>query len=739
MIRIFCSKGHGRPLSELEQSRGPGGPDVLLDEGLLEHISGHIEFFNADGEAAEQLAGRLSRKRFSALTKPVLPNLLIVNHDLAHGSRRISARPWKADPVLDETIKTIVTQKKSIVSLIQESYEFGDWFAQNKSQLSRQIGIKVRNLSLARHRFDSTSKPISRAATSMYALIKTADQIARLRRPTSQEVVKAKEFLNFISAERVLLVAMLADAGQENIRLTRLCDKETTNSEDLPWQVESLIQRVTMLFVDGEVLEVGHTKWVLEMLRTVPHNYFIDGVPKTIGGRDCLPRPVIDRCLARMASWVKMAQSVVEAEFPDFRVLAAMGVFSLTEGNLRGSGSRDCFATQCERVAKFFKLDAATFVEQLNDILPFAKTVKDFKGVSNKEAWRRALGKVGFRSATHPSDALLRPLQAWVAWSPSTSGLEQNFSAMERVYGKRVSSLLDSGLLDLLTLVVEHEQVKKRGERQKVLHAAQDLWLTHFGSTRRCVDPHLHKGVAQGSGHPEGPKNGKTYKTEAAFLREREAQVHRRQQEWIKAGKRKSAQSRIDQASASTWTASMQAEVDFQAAKRLRRMVHAAAEHQVLPQEMARQENFEDAKANVEKKAAAQEKRALSSHLRKKAVLDSGTNPALLRALQGRAVFFSAGDPDGPGVRARLQQLKLVVTRSRIKADAVVVDNVVEPGQRNLWQLVLHGGIALSQPFLEGGHGQALAYCPAARPQRSGSNLLHALVADCGSDDFEVN
>ena len=268
----------------------------------------------------------------------------------------------------------------------------------------------------------------------------------------------------------------------------------------------------------------------------------------------------------------------------------------------------------------------------------------------------------------------------------------------------------------MLNLLVGTDQVSRRCERQRVVHAAQDLWLTHFGSIRRCVDPHLHKGVAQGSGRSEGPENSKTYKTEAAFLREREAQVQRRQQEWIKAGKRKSAQSRIDQASASTWTASMQAEVDFQAAKRLRRMVHAAAEHQVLPKEMARHENFEDEKATVEKKAAAQEKRALSSHLRKKAVLDSGTNPALLRALQGRAVFFSAGGPDGPGVRERLRQLKLVVTRSRTKADAVVVDNVVEPGQRNLWQLVLRGGIALSQPFLEDGHGQALSYCPAARP-----------------------
>jgi hypothetical protein len=73
----------------------------------------------------------------------------------------------------------------------------------------------VNNFSLARHRYDSTVKPVSRAALNLVALVRTADQIVQLRKGGSKEVSAAKEFLNWITTERAILLAMLADAGQE--------------------------------------------------------------------------------------------------------------------------------------------------------------------------------------------------------------------------------------------------------------------------------------------------------------------------------------------------------------------------------------------------------------------------------------------------------------------------------------------------------------------------------------------
>ena len=398
--------------------------------------------------------------------RPVLPALKIVNHDLAHGSRRVTKRPWACDEYLNDLVGQVITKKGSIASVIQESKEFSDWYHQNKLATTYCIGQRVKNLSLARHRFDSTSKPLSRAVLSIYALVKTAEQIARLRRPGAREVIQAKEFLEYVDNERILQLAMLADGGLEALHLTRLCDSEEAAAEDLPWHVETLVQRLTLL-VDGEILEVGHTKFIVEMLRKIPHQFFINGAPRGLGGPGALPRVIIHRCLGRMGCWVKLAQEVLEAEFPRFRALAAMGIFSLTAGNQKGKGSSDHLADHVERLAQFFNVDSNKFSEQLNDVHPFARTVKDSNiDVSNQEAWRMALKRIR-GSQQHPVDALLRPLQCWVAWSPSTSGLEQNFSAMERTYGQRVSNLVDSGLLDLLTLVVEKKTVEARGEMKQ--------------------------------------------------------------------------------------------------------------------------------------------------------------------------------------------------------------------------------------------------------------------------------
>jgi hypothetical protein len=124
-------------------------------------------------------------------------------------------RPWDADPVLEDIITTVCTGSKSIVSLIHNSPEFRGWFAEQKRRLEVKVGARVNNFCLARHRYDSTVKPVSRAALNLIALVRTADQIVHLRKGASAEVSAAKAFLNWITTERAILLAMLADAGQE--------------------------------------------------------------------------------------------------------------------------------------------------------------------------------------------------------------------------------------------------------------------------------------------------------------------------------------------------------------------------------------------------------------------------------------------------------------------------------------------------------------------------------------------
>jgi hypothetical protein len=476
LLNQIASPGRGRPRNCAEErvhvrgGRGaPGDPKLgKLDRPFLDYLRQRIHFFTADGEAAEQLAGELCRNkniRLSTGLQPVLPQLRIVNHDLAHGSRRITSRPWKADAFLNEVFKEIVTKKGSIVSVIQESHVFTEWFVKNKilfSSRDAQEPDTVKNLSLARHRFDTTSKPLSRAVRHFKALVRTAEQILQIRRPESKEGKRATEFLGYVDEEKALQLAMLADAGVECMGLTRFVDNEFFATEDLPWQVETLLQRITLLFVDGHCMRSGHTGDMAKTLKT-PQQFFLQGDLKVLGGPGALKSEVVKRCLSRMACWVKMAAEVLESEFPKFRVLTALSVFSLPDFDaLESSAAPELKTTSIQRLAQFFNLDGTKLELQLDDMYLLARSVKLANPklkLSNQDAWRMAMTKVRGVETTE----LSKPLQAWMAWSPSTSGIEQSFSQVQRVFGDRLQSMTDMGLLDLVNCVVERKYIEANG------------------------------------------------------------------------------------------------------------------------------------------------------------------------------------------------------------------------------------------------------------------------------------
>ena len=53
------------------------------------------------------------------------------------------------------------------------------------------------------------------------------------------------------------------------------------------------------------------------------------GGARTIGGHDVLPECLQNRFNKRMQEWVRVVVQVSKAEFPEFEVVSAFGVFSL--------------------------------------------------------------------------------------------------------------------------------------------------------------------------------------------------------------------------------------------------------------------------------------------------------------------------------------------------------------------------------------------------------------------------
>ena len=358
IIKRFCTIGGQRPKSGMEFRTGEY-EEAFLDESLYEQLRSKIHFWNTDGASECQLAGRLLQQGCRSISeqgKEVFSNLQIVNWDTAHASRRVTTRPWKCDEYLNGVLQWVLLKKNSIVRIVQNSAVFRDLMRKNIQMSEGKVSDKVFNFGFAGHRFDSTTKPVGRAVHNLFALIHTAIQIERLR-PNKPEGAAATDFLRGLSTERVVQLAMLADGAHEAMAITRFCDSEAMHGEDLCFQLECFVAKVSMLFLDGGCVRHGFTRWILEKLKKTPVLVYVDGRPKLVGSRTGVSAEIVDRCIGRMTCWVRLCIAVLTAEYPHFSLLSAFSVFNLPED---GTTAQDVvwgstLRSKIERLAKHFE------------------------------------------------------------------------------------------------------------------------------------------------------------------------------------------------------------------------------------------------------------------------------------------------------------------------------------------------------------------------------------------------
>ncbi|CAE7383924.1 nlaXM, partial [Symbiodinium pilosum] len=186
-------------------------------------------------------------------------------------------------------------------------------------------------------------------------------------------------FLRFVDNERLLQLALLADAAEEAKALTRLTDRESCETEKVAQEVEAYLARITMLFIDRGCREFGYTNFMLRQLRN-PMLVYADGQPKRIGGP--LADGVLHRAFGRMACWVRLTHEVVRAEYPNFSIFTSFSVFHLPDdlpenpaGQLSGA-----VAEKLKRLAKFFHVNEPSLMKQFVDVQALAGRYKTMKG-----------------------------------------------------------------------------------------------------------------------------------------------------------------------------------------------------------------------------------------------------------------------------------------------------------------------------------------------------------------------
>ena len=334
-----------------------------------------------------------------------------------------------------------------------------------KSEGKNRVCKRICNFQFARHRYDSTSRPIGRAIHHFRAVVATATQIANLRSGDVSSRI-AMAFLNGLTSEKVLQLAMVADAASHAMMLTRLADREQMRSEDFAWRLEEFLCKMKMLFVDVECQKFGYVRHIMRVLDN-PILIFIRGKPKVIGKTGGVDH-LLNACCDRMSCWVKMCESVARAEFPHFGILTAFSVFRLRDENEVEVAGTDRSMSMLRRLAKFVNVDYNAMRSQYNDLYQRAAVAKRMEaGLSNFAAWKDIVNRAASRSVRRGGsavDALIPALNMWAGWSCSSSGVEQMIASVDRLLGKHSHNLCDDRVQDLLILC--HDKLSPTDEKK---------------------------------------------------------------------------------------------------------------------------------------------------------------------------------------------------------------------------------------------------------------------------------
>eukprot|EP00969_Alexandrium_andersonii_P253923 11222942-Alexandrium_andersonii.AAC.1 len=165
------------------------------------------------------------------------------------------------------------------------------------------------------------------------------------------EAKSSIEALEFLDSERILSVAMCADAGDESLIVTRFYDAGTFDPALHQQQLADFRARIDFLFVAGHCFQYGFTKEALVRLERV-RTLCLRGQTKSIGGdvTDALK----EKCLQRFKCWVWLATATIKAEFPQWDLLSCFAIFNVA--SLTTTSSLPNFGSAVfDRLARFFK------------------------------------------------------------------------------------------------------------------------------------------------------------------------------------------------------------------------------------------------------------------------------------------------------------------------------------------------------------------------------------------------
>ena len=406
---------------------------------------------------------------------------------------RLTRNPWLADVYLTDTFNDFIEGHESMVKTIVNSPDIKSMFQQRVQLMSTSddlVAGRIRDLSSAKQRFASTQKPLGRFILFFDAVVATAFEL-QTKRAGTEMGKRGTWFLQSIDEERLLTLAMLADAGDEASAVVRFFDTKDHDISEAPIVLSDFLSRIDVLFLRrGCLSAVGshhtYTSYTLDMLQESRPLRVQDGrrtIMRSLGGPSAVPLELISRCLSRMAAWVRLCMDTVRAEFPDWEVITAFGALSL-----KICATNQFVTDSLQRLAQTFDVDPSALKSQYVDFRRTA-VVKHTQGVSNYDAWKesvRAVDASGGQTRTaHQRHALREILARYGAFlGASTSCCERTFASLVNAVGPQRSSMSGVSMTNDLKLVLlagPHCQ----DNDDRIVDGAMKVWMSVLPPVRK--------------------------------------------------------------------------------------------------------------------------------------------------------------------------------------------------------------------------------------------------------------
>ena len=708
LFEEFCTPYFGAPgKTKLVPS------DVAVDQELLNKLKQMHRQLIVDAVAYESLSGRQMEAGQNFDSQDILtPNQKLVSLDVAHGSRRLLSRTFRADEYMAWVLDNFIMMKTTLPTIIRNSQHIRQIFQELVEALtpSETTAGSTSNLGVAKHRFDSMSKRLGRAVAKWVAMIKLAEWL-RINRAGKVEAAHAQWFLLNFDAEPLLMMALMSDAADEGYCLTTFCDSERVDCALMSSEVTAMVQHCDYLFMQEGVFKVdGFTPFALQSWKVVRSVNARRDEVRSLGSPLGMSQEIIDRCLGRMKSWYVLMRIVCRTEFPEYENLQAFSIFNLyaerkdSRTTLHNKDSAQ-YKETVGRVARLADVDEEQLLHELGLHKPIAANICDQNGCTNKEAWRLCLSKTQTKASTrarYPAAALRPALIAYGNFGASSSGVEQGFSKVNRMISKQQLGSCRSILEKHLTKIILD---RRPDETEQVVQHARQVWMNTYGEHRTGpVAGRMDKGIKRKQTDSTTPQS------EIGWLRRRRKQVLT-----CAAGSARAPTLGADQdeegpaegsAGSAFWGEAHKAEMDFQLAKQLKSKAYKMKKGLLLDSDMADADERQAAEEFLQHQAGQDAKNAAESRRSK------ARSTAKTFAFEGKVVYLDE-DIISRDLRERLMTFRgATVATQRKDADVFVVQDPSKVSRRIEWACFLKGGALVTPQLVMKGEGSVVAFKP---------------------------